>query len=349
MILGTAAYMSPEQARGKTVDRRCDIWAFGCVLYEMLTGKSAFRGETVPETLAAVLKSESDWSQLPAVTPMRVRVLLQRCLQKDPKQRLRDIGDARISLDEVLAGAPEAAPAPGAALSGWRGAVPWAVAGALAIALGMLGWVYKRVVNTPPPAQLRRYEIFPPEKADFVVSTEAAVPYGGYALSPDGRHLAFVATSQSGTTLLWVRDLDSLVSRPLPGTDGASQPFWSPDSRTLGFQAGSKLERVDISGGAPQVICNEGLNAGGSWNRDGVILFGSFRGLMRVSAAGGTPSLLAKPDLSRGKSRLHSLLFSPTAGTFFTAALPAPVWEPISGHWMPEANSQTPNLWWLAG
>ena len=156
------------------------------------------------------------------------------------------------------------------------------------------------------------------------MSTDFAVSYGGYALSPDGRHLVFVATSQSGTTLLWVRDLDSLVSRPLPGTDGASQPFWSPDSRTLAFQAGSKFERVDISGGAPQVICNESLNAGGSWTRDGVILFGSFRGLMRVSAAGGTPSLLAKPDLSRGEVHVSFPFFFPDGRHFLYGRAPGP-------------------------
>jgi serine/threonine protein kinase len=141
VLLGTAAYMSPEQAKAKSVDRRADIWAFGCVLYEMLTGKQAFTGETVTDTLASIIKEEPDWKLLPSATPMRVRVLLQRCLQKDPKQRLRDIGDARISLDEVLSGAPEGAASTGAAVPIWHGAVPWAL-GLVAVAVtGVAVWV----------------------------------------------------------------------------------------------------------------------------------------------------------------------------------------------------------------
>ncbi len=268
VLLGTAAYMSPEQAKGKAVDRRADIWAFGCVLYEMLTGKMAFGGESVTDTLAAVIRAEPDWSRLPVGTPIRVRVLLQRCLQKDPKQRLRDIGDARISLDEVLSGTPEAS-LPGAAgifAPLWRHALPSVVA-VLAIALVVLGWAYQRALHAPASAQLLRYQIFPPEKASFGTAL---------ALSPDGRHLAFTATGQDGRTRLWVRDLDTLASRPLPGTENATDPFWSPDSRFLGFPTGNELERIDISGGAPQTICYlPGLSYGGAWNQDGVIVFGS--------------------------------------------------------------------------
>jgi eukaryotic-like serine/threonine-protein kinase len=295
VLLGTAAYMSPEQAKGKAVDRRADIWAFGCVLYEMLTGKMAFRGESVTDTLAAVIRAEPDWSQLPAATPIRVRVLLQRCLQKDPKQRLRDIGDARISLDEVLAGAPEpssvAAPVSAPV---WRRALPWALFGATAVALAVVGWVLLRGVNAPALAQVLRYQIFPPEKASFGTAL---------ALSPDGRHLAFTAAAQDGRTQLWVRDLDALVSRPLPGTEDAAYAFWSPDSHVLGFTTTNRLERVDISGGAPpQTICDMATGIlGGAWNQDGVIVFGRYGGLMRVSAAGGTPSLLTKVDASRGE------------------------------------------------
>src|SRR5271170_2972253 len=153
VLLGTAAYMSPEQAKGKAVDRRADIWAFGCVLYEMLTGKQTFTGETVTDTLAGVIREQPDWSQLPAATPIRVRVLLQRCLQKDPKQRLRDIGDARISLDEVLSGAPDSSltAAAGIPAPRWRRALPWALFGATALALAMLAWAYQRAANAPQP------------------------------------------------------------------------------------------------------------------------------------------------------------------------------------------------------
>jgi serine/threonine protein kinase len=162
VLLGTAAYMSPEQAKAKAVDRRADIWAFGCVLYEMLTGRMAFSGETVTDTLAAVIRAEPDWSQLPAATPIRVRVLLQRCLQKDPKQRLQAIGDARIAIDEVLSGAPDPSLAGAARISAplWRRALPWAIAACLAIALAALGWAYRRIANAlAPTADAMRFQI----------------------------------------------------------------------------------------------------------------------------------------------------------------------------------------------
>jgi Tol biopolymer transport system component len=310
VLLGTAAYMSPEQAKGKSVDRRADIWAFGCVLYEMLTGKMAFRGETVTDTLAAVIKEEPNWSQLPAATPVRVQVLLQRCLQKDPKQRLRDIGDARISLDEVLAGAAEPSPVG----LRWRRALPWAVAAAFAIAFAVLGWAYQRLASAPASAQLLRYQVFPPEKMSFGTAL---------ALSPDGRHLAFTAKAQDGRAQVWVRDLDSLVSRPLPGTEDAAYPFWSPDSRVLGFATTNKLERVDISGGAPpQTICDAAAIIGASWNQDGVIVFGSYGGVMKVSAAGGTPSLLTKVNPSRGEFAHEAPSFFPDGRRFLYVRYP---------------------------
>ena len=257
VLLGTAAYMSPEQAKGKPVDRRADIWAFGCVLYEMLTGKQTFTGETVTDTLASVLTKDPDWTQLPAATPMRVRVLLQRCLHKDAKQRLRDIGDARISLDEVLSGTPEATHVPGARVPAWRRVIPWAVAGIAVMAAVALAVVHFRE-KPSAPAQLLRYEIFPPEKASFG---------SGLAVSPDGRHLAFTATMQDGQTQLWVRDLDAIEARPLAGTEGAADPFWSPDSRLIGFTVGNSFEDIDISGGPPQKVCDlPGVSLGASWS-----------------------------------------------------------------------------------
>jgi Tol biopolymer transport system component len=301
VLLGTAAYMSPEQAKAKPVDRRADIWTFGCVLYEMLTGKMTFSGETVTDTLAAVIRAEADWSQLPAATPVRVCVLLQRCLQKDPKQRLQAIGDARISLEEVLSGVPDLALAGATGISApiWRRALPWSAAACLAIALAALGWAYQRVVDTPAPAQLLRYQILPPEKTSFGNASFDM----GLALSPDGRHLAFTATAEGGRRQLWIRDLDTLVSRPLVATEDATSPLWSPDSRVLVFAAGNKLERVDISGGAPpQTICEvPGAMIGGAWNQDGVIVFGTLGGVMTVAVAGGTPSLLTKVNPSGGE------------------------------------------------
>jgi eukaryotic-like serine/threonine-protein kinase len=289
VLLGTAAYMSPEQAKAKSVDRRADIWAFGCVLYEMLTGKQAFIGETVTESLAAVIMKDPEWAQLPSATPMRVRVLLQRCLQKDPKQRLQAIGDARISLDEVLSGAPESA-APGvaaSALPAWRRAVPWALLGAMTVAFAAVAFVHFREKPTPA-TQVQRFEITAPHaSANFVG-----------ALSPDGTRL--VLGSSIGTPgRLWVRRMDSLETRPIEGTEGANGiPFWSPDSRFIvfGTQDG-KLKKIDAEGGPAQILCDTGapIIVGGFWTLDGKIVFGDpnhAQSLREVPAAGGESSPL---------------------------------------------------------
>jgi serine/threonine protein kinase len=264
VLLGTAAYMSPEQAKGKPVDRRADIWAFGCVLYEMLTGAIAFNGETVTDTLASVIKEDADWSRLPAATPMRIRVLLQRCLQKDARQRLRDIGEARISLDDVLSGAQD----PSSVVREKSGAL----------------------------SNLMRVQIPLPDNI-------ALSPTGAFALSPDGRHLAFAGRSADGNLRLWVRSLDSLDMRPLYGSESALFPpfFWSPDSRFLAFDAGGKLKKIDIAGGPAQTLCETpDLVIGGAWRRDGVIIFGQARGaIMRVSANGGSSSPVTALDSSR--------------------------------------------------
>jgi Tol biopolymer transport system component len=293
MLLGTAAYMSPEQAKAKPVDRRADIWAFGCVLYEMLTAKMAFRGETTSETLAAVLKSEPDWSLLPPATPGRVRVLLQRCLQKDPKQRLRDIGDARISLDEVLAGAPEAAPLLNAAGypagKPWRMWLGWGVAGVFVLATAALAALYSH--KPPAPAAgITRFDVTLPE---------GAVPRGGLALSPDGTKLAFVAAGVREQARIWVRSIDTLDARPLDGTEGAnSTPVWSSDSRFIAFAIPGKLMKVESTGGPAITLCDAPSFIGGSWNRNDEIIFGSASGLQEVSAAGGTASALTSGGLS---------------------------------------------------
>jgi eukaryotic-like serine/threonine-protein kinase len=298
VLLGTAAYMSPEQAKGKSVDRRADIWAFGCVLYEMLTGQQTFTGETVTDTLAAVIMKDPDWSRLPATTPIRVRVLLQRCLQKDPKQRLRDIGDARISLDEVLSGAPDPALAGAsqAAAPLWRRALPWAVATVFVLTTALLAFIHFREKPTAS-AELTLLEIPLPENTTPDLA-------GPFALSPDGRQLAFIVLGSDGVSQLWVRPLDSIEARPLPGGEssaGIPPFFWSPDSRFIAFDSGGKLEKIDISGGPPQTLCTIGGRAvGGTWNRDGVIIFSMPPGtLMRVSADGGPATPLTTLDSSR--------------------------------------------------
>jgi eukaryotic-like serine/threonine-protein kinase len=286
-LLGTAAYMSPEQAKGKAVDRRADIWAFGCVLYEMLTRKMAFSEETVTDTLAAVIRAEPDWTPLPQATPIRVRVLLQRCLQKDPKQRLQAIGDARIVLEEVLSGAPEAATGLVVPQPSWHRVMPWTVAAVLTVALATTLWVSWR--QRPIEAPVNQFVLLPPEKAAFG-------PNGGQpAISPDGRQIVFTVTDARGA-LLWLRPLDSLDPRPLAGTTDAELPFWSPDSRSVAFFAHGKLLRMDLHGGPLQTIAeNASIPLGGAWSRDGVIAFTPrIGGLYRVLASGGEGKLISQ-------------------------------------------------------
>jgi hypothetical protein len=298
VIMGTAAYMSPEQAKGKPVDRRGDIWAFGVVLAEMLTGQRVYSGETVSETLAAVLLKEPDLTGLPAGTPAGVRGLLRRCLERDPTRRLQAIGEARIAIDDAIAGgASEEPPAlqPAAARSKSR----WLAAAAGALALGLAALAAVHFSEKPPAAAPVRFQVLPPEKASFGGSGVGLVG-NGLALSPDGKRLAFVVTS-AGRGLLWLRPLDSFTAQPLPGTDGALFPFWSPDSRYVGYFADGKLKKIDVSGGPPQTVCdvpNTGI--GGSWSRDGVILFGTnSTGLFRVPQAGGAATPLTALDAGR--------------------------------------------------
>ena len=289
IILGTAAYMSPEQAKGKPVDRRADIWAFGCVLYEMLSGKKPFDGETVTDILAAVVRGEPDWSMLPAGTPASMRRLLQRCLKKDPKQRLQAIGDARIAMEDALSGAaPESGqfPTPAAITvraPGWRRPLPWvlvAAFAALAIALGAAYFGHKAEA-----LRVLRFAVDPPESGEFGTSL---------ALSPDGTRLVFVATA-NGKQMLWLRPLDSLQAQPISGTEDADFPFWSPDGKSVGFFANGKLKRIDFNTGSVQVLCDVSAgNAarGGSWGSGGTILFAPdvTAPLMKITATGVTLS-----------------------------------------------------------
>jgi eukaryotic-like serine/threonine-protein kinase len=331
MILGTAAYMSPEQAKGQQVDRRCDIWAFGCVLYEMLSGRKPFEGETISDVLASVIKSDPDWTALPETTPQSIQKLIRRCLQKDVRQRLQAIGDARITLEEELSGTgvspvieqhgPE-----GHATRPLRRALPWAVAIILAAALITVVFLWKFAEPTLQP--VIRFTVAPPENA--------YMPYGGQmSLSPDGRRLAFVAqTAPNAPTVLWVRSLDALTARPVQGTDGADWPFWSPDGNYVGFYAAGKLEKVAISGGQPQAMCDARGN-GATWSQNGVIVFTDNGRLYRVPETGGTPTLAAAPDPARhGEDYLlpqflpddrHFLFLigsgSPSAGSWFSIGI----------------------------
>jgi Tol biopolymer transport system component len=275
-LLGTAAYMSPEQARGAATDRRSDIWAFGAVLYEMLAGRRPFAGDTVSDILAGILKTDPDWSALPPETPAAIRRLLRRALERDRKHRLPDIGAARLELDDVQEAAALSAPAVSASRRRW----PVAAAAALAVGAA-LGWFAATLRQPASEARTLNLQIDPEPGTDFALGLSASA-----AISPDGRMVVYTAVSGSGRKL-WLKPLDG-VAREMSGTEGAELPFWSPDSRSVGFFAGSRLKRVEVAGGPPTPLADASTPRGGSWNADGTILFSNVTGgVRRVSASGG--------------------------------------------------------------
>jgi Tol biopolymer transport system component/predicted Ser/Thr protein kinase len=299
-ILGTAAYMAPEQAKGKAADKRSDIWSFGVIVYEMLTGKHLFQGESAVEILGGVLNQEPNI----AAAPVRVHKLLYWCLEKDRKKRLASISDARRLMEEsetamVITAAPKSR----------LGLAAWAAVGLFLLTTLAVSFVHLR--EAPPFAPSLRYQISTPGSAT------AQFP----ALSPDGRNLAFV-TSNGGPNQVWVRALDALDARPLAGTDGATYPFWSPDGVYLGFFAGGKLKKIAIAGGPPQTLCDASSGRGGAWNREGVILFspspvGVF---LRVPASGGTPVPVAKVVENAGAQGYRFPVFLPDGVHFLYRA-----------------------------
>ncbi|HYV20182.1 MAG TPA: protein kinase [Verrucomicrobiae bacterium] len=302
VILGTAAYMSPEQAKGKAIDRRTDIWAFGCVVFEMLTGTRLFDGETISEMIAAVLKTDPDWKALPPATPPTLRRLLRRCLERDPRHRLRDIGDARVLLEEVVSGKAALDDRAAADASGYtapgtmtapvaRGASPALLAGAaMAAALATAaGFFFLR--PTPPAPQPIRLEAAVTGDQPLLTIQGSAT-----ALSPDGRYLAYAigTASDVSATKLYVRSLGRLEDTPLQGTDAAYNPFFSPDGQWIGFVTPSTLKKVSITGGTPLVLCPVALSRGAAWGENGAIVFAPnpASGLMQLPAAGGQPKPL---------------------------------------------------------
>ena len=298
VILGTAAYMSPEQARGQAVDKRADVWAFGCLLFEMLSGRPAFGGGTWSDSIARTLTAEPDWALLPAGIPPPVVHLVERCLQKDPKQRLRGLGGVELALDDR---AP--APRPGRRWS-------WTAAGVVLALTGVAASFWRdRPEVAPANAMTVSFEIPP--------SVQIA-ENGSFALSPDGRRLVFIGTSVDGRFGLWERSMESLETTPISGAEGElgsnSTLFWSPDSRVIGFYADGAVKRIDRRGGQVQLVCRvPGIAVGGTWNqRDEIVVGNTVGGLLRCPAAGGDPIPVVEPDEAGGMR----------TGDFFPVFLP---------------------------
>ena len=317
VLLGTAAYMAPEQAKGRAVDKRGDVWAFGCVLYEMLTGQRAFTGEDVSDTLASVLRGEPQWSALGPAVPERIRVLLRRCLAKERKARIPDISVARYLLEEIAGtlaepAQPVRAPVPA---SRWIAAAMSAAVASAAIVLLAIYYL-GRVDSTVRPV---RFAIqVEPGPLDVGSTENPATP--PIAVSPDGSIVAFVATTRGTRSRLWIRPLDTLEARELSGTDGASSPFWSPDSRFIGFFADGKLKRIDVNGGPSLPLCDAPQQRGGAWSPEGFIIFGSIgKGLQKVPEAGGVPTALT--TLAEGELVHSQPVFLPDGRHFFYRAL----------------------------
>ena len=307
VILGTAAYMSPEQARGKEVDKRADIWSFGVVLYEMLTGSRPFHGTDMSEILASVIKEQPSFESV----PNELRRLIAKCLQKDPAKRLRDIGDVWELLDQSRPSIAGTAPVQRAA----KPLLPWAVAAVLAVAAAGLAVLAASHLREEPP-QVVRLSLLPPENSDFAGSS---IP----AISPDGRQLVFGATV-AGKTSLWVRDLSAASPRLLHGTEESQYPFWSPDGRAVAFFSGNKLKRMDIAGGTAITVCGfQGQPRGGAWGGDTIVfgISGDAGGaLYRVPAGGGAVSVWLKPDVASGEALLRWPSFLPDGRHFFYSA-----------------------------
>jgi Tol biopolymer transport system component len=315
VILGTAAYMSPEQAAGKAVDKRADIWSFGVMLWELLTGVRLFDGETVSHTLADVLRAEIDFGRLPRETPAAIRQLLARCLDRDVKSRLRDIGEARVAIEKYVAGPTTAKRGDGLTRSepqsaNRRAALAWSVAALATVAAAALAFVH--FGERPPVVETMRFQIQPPERAPFV---------NGIVLSPSGREFVFPARGPDGRLTLWVQSIGSLAARPIPGTEGISYtPFWSPDGRFVVFGENGfpgQLKKVDVGGGTVQTIAEyAGVYRGGDWSAGGDILFAAGGGVWHIAASGGTPGQVTKTDPSRTEGVHSSPVFLTGGRTF---------------------------------
>jgi serine/threonine protein kinase/Tol biopolymer transport system component len=291
LILGTAAYMSPEQARGKAVDKRTDIWAFGCVLYELLAGKQTFQGDDVTEILASVVKSEPDWVALSPKIPTSIRTLLSRCLRKDRRQRIADASDVRIEIEDAIAAPKDPVPTPAvpAPMSKLLLALTAAlvIIAVVAVAFGIVAY------RSKPPADLQKATV------RFAIPLPPGQEITSYpAITRDGRTLAYVAQQGAEDSQLYLRDLNSFEPRAVPGSAGARQPFFSPDGKWVAFFAQGQLQKAEVAGGAPIRLAEAVYPFGGTWNEDNTIIYAASlgSGLLRIPASGGAPEFLTKPD-----------------------------------------------------
>jgi len=313
VLLGTASYMSPEQARGKKADKRADIWAFGVVLWEMLTGKRLFEGETVSDTLAAVLRADPEWESLAADTPRPLRRLLHRCLERNPKERLHDIADARLEIEQAMkpedeeerrVSEPTAADSPWRSKTVWLALIAGLIVGALLVGLGTV-WLGGDTAET-------RGDTLRVASAAPTGLTIHAYDEPLLAISPDGQRLVIVA-GEDDSRHLFQRTLHQFEWQPIPGTEKATQPFFSPDGQSVAFFADGKVKKISLAGGNPQVLCDAPNPFGGAWGPDGSIVFNpnSPAGLMKVSELGGVPESLTEPDSEAGEGEHNWPQFLP--------------------------------------
>jgi Tol biopolymer transport system component len=314
-LLGTVAYMSPEQLRGLPADQRSDLFAFGAILYEILSGTGAFQGATAADTMSAILKEAPPPLPVDRDVPVALDRIVDRCLEKLPAARFQSAGDLAFALQGLPVGA-DSEKRSSAVRRARSESIAWITAGVFAVAAIALAIVIFR----PRPladSPVFRSSILPPEHVTFFTAS----PAGGLALSPDGRRLVFTAQGPDGRVMLWLRALDGLTTQPLTGTEGAFYPFWSPNSNTIGFFAGGTLKKIDIAGGSPVVLCETPkpsiLAAGGSWNRDDVILFAQATApIYRVSALGGTPVPATTLDERAGETQHWAPFFLPDGRHF---------------------------------